>query len=140
MAAATAVKVRTFTNALMNKKINLETDTFKLLASNIAPNVAHAVKTDLTEIATGNGYSAGGPTVPNPTVTQLLGKGTFDGDDVTITASGGSIAAFRYLWLYSDTAASKDLVCYFDLGASQTLTTGQVLTLNINASGILSIE
>src|SRR5688500_2670871 len=103
MAPATAVKVQSFTEALAEKKINLETDTVKMMATNTAHNNAWVKKADLTEIAAGNGYAAGGVVAANPTVTRTAGKSKFDVDDPVITASGGAIAAFRYLYFYSDT-------------------------------------
>ena len=60
--------------------------------------------------------------------------------DVTFTASGGSIANFRYAVLYNDTATNKDLIGFWDSGGTQTITTGNSFVWDADpTNGILTI-
>lgn len=96
--------------------------TLKVYLSNTAPNVStHAVKADLAEIATGNGYS-GAVDIEND-YTETGGTGTLTGVDKTITASGGTIGPFRYVVLFNDTPTTPadPLIAYWDYGSSITL-------------------
>ena len=53
-------KFNDFAEQLGLKQHNLDTDTLKVLLTNTAPVATNTVKADLTEIAAGNGYTAGG--------------------------------------------------------------------------------
>lgn len=126
--------------------IDLDTHTFKLLltSSSYTPNAStHTVKADVTnELSTANGYTAGGATLTTVTWNRSGGTVTFDADNVVWTASGGSIVA-RYAVLYSDTAASDELVGYVLLDttpADVTTTSGNTLTIAWNASGIFTLS
>lgn len=113
-------------------------DTCKVLLSNTAPDAAaHTTKADASEISSGNGYSAGGASATN--VGSSSG-GTFSltGTDIVITASGGSIGPFRYAILYNDTAASDNLIGWWDYGSSITLAAGESLTVDFGST-ILTI-
>lgn len=57
---ATFNKFNAFVQDLTRKVHNLNSDTLKILLTNVAPVATNAVKADLTEIAAGNGYTAGG--------------------------------------------------------------------------------
>lgn len=132
---ASFVKFQQFVEDLGLGVHNLDTGTIKIYLSNTAPNVAtHAVKGDLAEIATGNGYS--GPIDISATYTESGGTGTLAGSDQTITASGGTIATFRYIILYNDTPTSPadPLIGYYDHGGTVSLTVGRSYTVNFGAS------
>lgn len=124
--------------------IDLDTHTFKvmLVSSSYTFSAAHTVKTDITnELATANGYTAGGATLGSVTWGHSGGTATFDAADTTWTASGGPITARRAV-IYDDTAASDELVASVLLDttpADVTATDGNTLTLQWNASGILTI-
>lgn len=133
----------TFTNsgltALLNGTFDLDSDTFKmalfLSTSNIgASSTTYAGLTN--EVANGNGYTTGGKTV----AVTLSGTTTVtvDCDDQVWTASGGSITA-RYAVIYE---VGGSVLCYCLLDstpADVTATDGNPLTVQINASGILTV-
>jgi hypothetical protein len=115
---ATFNKFNAFVEALAQKKINLNTDVLKIMLTNTAPVATNSVKTDLTDIAAGNGYTAGGTAIGSNAATQVSGVLKLVGNAVTFTASGGAIATFRYAAVYSDTATNKDLIGWADYGAA----------------------
>jgi hypothetical protein len=57
---ATFNKFNAFVESMAEAKHNLQTDTLKVMLTSVAPTSANSVKADLTEIAAGNGYAAGG--------------------------------------------------------------------------------
>lgn len=129
-----------FVEAVAEKVHNLGSDTLKVMLSNTAPSTANSVKTDITEISAGNGYTAGGATVTITSSAQTSGTYKLVGSDVTITASGGSIGPFRYVVFYNDTAASKNLIGWWDYGSSITLASGDSFTVDFDATnGILTL-
>lgn len=136
---ATYTKFLDFTEQFAKGVHDFDTHTFKLMLTNSAPVNTNTVKSDLTEISAGNGYTAGGTALGSVTVTETGGVTTFDAADVTFTASGGSMATFRYVVLYNDTAASDNLIAFWDNGSSVSLASGESFTVQFNASGIFTL-
>lgn len=103
-------------------------DSLKIYLSNSTPSASADVgKADLAEIATGSGYT--GPVEPtNLQGAEASGTVTVSSDDVTITASGGSINTFRYVVFYNDTAANDDLIGWWDNGSTIDLGDGESFT------------
>jgi hypothetical protein len=134
-------KFNGFVEALAEKKHDLGADTLKVLLTNTAPVATNSVKADLTEISAGNGYTAGGNTASVTSSAQT--SGTYKlvlGDPATWTASGGSIGPFRYAVLYNDTAASDELIGWWDYGSAVTLADGESFAVDFDAStGVLTI-
>lgn len=125
---ATFNKFNSFVEAAFEKTHNLGADTLKVLLTNSAPTASNTVKANLTEIAAGNGYTAGGATPSISSSAQSSGTYKLVLADVTWTASGGSIGPFRYAVLYNDTAASDELIGWWDYGSSVTLASGESFT------------
>lgn len=131
---ATFTKFYSFIEAAFEKKHNFGSDTFKWMLTNTAPSLSNTVKADITEISAGNGYTAGGATVTITSSSQSSGLWTWIIADTTWTASGGSIATFRYAVLYNDTATNDELVGYVDYGYGITVTTGNTFTIDVDAT------
>lgn len=111
-------------------------DTLKVMLSNAAPNVAtHAVRADVTELATANGYTSGGASIAN-VGTRSGATVTVAATDVVFTASGGAIGPFRYAIIYNDTPVSPadPLISYYDYGSSISLNDTETLTVDFGAS------
>lgn len=126
----------------LNEGANCGSDSFKVALSNSAPNAAtHTVFADITEISAGNGYTAGGNAATTSTSSQS--SGTFKlvlADPATWTASGGSMATFRYVILYDDTLAGDPLVGWWDYGSALTLGVGETFTVDLSASnGVFTV-
>lgn len=130
--------------------IDLDTDAFKaalfLSTSNAATlSVGTGIFADLTnQHATANGYTQPGVAISGITWVESAGTITFDCDDITWTASGGSIVA-RFLVIYDDTPTSPaDPLVAMNLmdntPADVTATDGQVLKIQINASGMFTLS
>lgn len=138
---ATFTKFNSFVEALAEKVHNLGSDTLKVMLTNSAPSASNTVKADITEISAGNGYTAGGATITVSSSSQTSGTYKLVLADVTITASGGSIGPFRYVVIYNDTAASDELIAYYDYGSSVSINTGENLTIDFDGSaGFLTIS
>lgn len=120
-------KFNDFSEQLTRGVHNFGAHTFKVALTNTAPVATNTILANITQIAAGNGYTTGGAAVPNVGVTEASGTTTIDGDKVTWTATGGSMAAFRYVVLYNDTAVSPvdALVAWWDYGSSVTLAVGE---------------
>lgn len=107
-----------------------DSDQCDIYLSNTTPSASlDAVKADLAEIATGNGYS-GPVAVPNQQGTASGGTFTFAGDEITITASGGAINTFQYVVLFNDGTATKTdpLIAWWDNGSTIDLADGESFT------------
>lgn len=109
-----------------------DANTFKIMLVNSpAPVQTNTIKSNLTEISAGNGYTAGG-TATTITVSETTGTTTVQGTQVVFTASGGSIGPFQYAVLYNDTAANKNLVAWWDYGSAVTLAATETFTVKFN--------
>lgn len=126
---ATFTFFNAFKENMPEKVFNLGSDTLKWMLTSVAPVATNSVKADLTEIAAGFGYTAGGATVTVSSSAQSGGTYTLALNACVFTAAGGSFAAFRYIVLYDDTATNDELIGWLDYGASYTLTNGNTFTL-----------
>lgn len=130
-----------FVEDLAKKVHNLNSDTLKVMLTNTAPSSANGVKTDITEISSGNGYTTGGNTATFSSGAQT--SGTYKlilSDPATWTASGGSIGPFRYAVLYNSTTGSGNLIGWWDYGSAVTLADGEQFTVDLDQSnGVLTL-
>jgi hypothetical protein len=132
-----------------NGTISLAATTFRMSlftsASSGAGNSARGVFNSLDdEIADGNGYSTSGKGLSGETWTVGTSNSQyrFDVTDPVWTASGGNIAGIKYavIWVSAAASANRHLLCYSQLTSSAfTLSSGNTLTLQINASGVLTL-
>lgn len=143
MAASAWTVCYPFRERIGNAELNLDTDTFVVRLYASTSNLA-ATSDDASaltnELSTANGYTAGGYTV-TPGWTRSSGTCTFDISDPTWTASGGSIVA-RFAAIVDTTATPDRVVAYCTLDstpADVTTTTGNTLTISINASGVFTL-
>jgi hypothetical protein len=140
---ATYNKFNSFTEYLINGDIDFDADTFKVMLTNVAPVATNTVLANLTDLATGGGYTAGG-TATTITVTRSGQITKVAGSDVVFTAAGGTIGPFRYACLYDDTPAgtpTDPLVAWWDYGAAVTLNSGETFTVDFDATnGIAQLQ
>lgn len=132
-------KFNSFVEAVAEKKHDLGSDALFVCLTNTAPAATNAVKTDITEIAAGGGYVAGGAQATQAASAQTAGTYKLTINDVVFTATG-AIGPFRYAVLYNNTAANKELIGWWDYGSSITLATGESFTVDFDATnGVLTI-
>ena len=127
-------KFNAFIADVYNGVHDFSSDSFKLVLTNTAPTSSDSVLADITQISAGNGYTAGGNAMVVVSSTQTSGTYSLVGTDVTFTASGGSIADFRYAVLYNDTSASDSLVGYYDNGSTVSLSDTETFTWDTGAT------
>ena len=129
---ATFNKFNSFVEALAEKVHNLGSDTLKVMLTNSAPSAGNTVKANITEIAAGNGYTAGGTQAVISASSQTSGTYKLVLADVVFTASG-AVGPFRYVVLYNDTATNDELIAYADYGSSISLANGETFTVDFDA-------
>ena len=130
---ATYNKFNQFVQDLAEKVHNISTDQLDVYLTNNAPDAAaDLIKTDLVELATGNGYT--GPVDTQNTGAEASGTYTLTGTKVVITASG-AVGPFRYVVLINQTAANDPLIGWWDYGVGGvTLASGETFSIKFNNS------
>ena len=132
---------------IMHGVHNFNTHTIKVALTNTAPTATNTIFGDIVEIAAGNGYPAGGPSLVKISSGQTNGTYKYIVEDLTITASGGAIGPFRYIVLYNSSVqldqnntASKPLIGWYDYGQSITLNDGESFTIDSSQTdGIIQL-
>lgn len=96
------------------------------------------------EEVSGNGWDAGGEDIPNTAVTTVnTNESKLDGDDVVVTATGGSIGPAAGMVVFDKTganAAAWKPLFYYDFPSAQTAGVGTDFRITWNASGIATWE
>jgi hypothetical protein len=138
------VLYNSFKRDIANGSIDLDTDTIKLLlvTSTYVPNIdTHTKRSDITNEVVGAGYTAGGVTLANKTVTvnNTTDKAVFDADDITIpnatiTARGGVLYKSR-----GGATTADELIGYLDFVAD-VVSTGGNFAITFDANGIITIS
>lgn len=134
MAAAT--EFNDMSEQLSLAKHDLNGHALHLLLTNNAPSAAaDAVLADLAQIAAGNGYTTDGIDTQN-TASETGGTTTVACVDVQWTASGGSMATFRYpYWVnITQTSPLKPLLLFWDYGSAITLGVGETFDGDFGAA------
>lgn len=125
-----------------NKEVDFDSDTIKvaLLSSSYTPNQdTDDYWNDVSSYeVTGTGYTAGGATLANKSVTYTGATNVtkFDADDVSWTSS--TITA-RYAVIYDSTgtASTSALIGYVDFGSNQSSSSG-TFSIVWDAAGIFT--
>ena len=127
-------KFRQFVENIMKGVHNLTSDstctlTVALTAAANAPVNTNEILGNLTPISYTN-LSA--RVLSNITAEHTTGTVTVTVNDLTLTASGGAVATFRYVVVYDDdpTSPADPLICWYDLGQDVTLADGDSITLD----------
>lgn len=120
-----------FLEAVMEKKHNMGADALTVFLCNAAnaPLVADAVLADQVTVA----YTFCSTRVLSiSTSAQVSGLYSLVVADLTLTATGGAVGPFRYIGIYNDTAASDEVVCFYDLGSEVTIPDGSSFLCDFN--------
>jgi len=136
---ATFNKFNSFVEALAEKTHNLGSDQLvvALCAAANAPVATNTKLSDLTQISYTNLSSRN---ITTSSSAQTSGTYRLILNDLTLSASGGSVATFRYIVIYNDTATNDELIGWYDYGSDVTLASGQNLIIDFDGTnGALSI-
>lgn len=148
---ATFTKIPDFLEGICEAEHNLASDTIQIALTNTAPGSeasppttsGNGILANITQISYTN-YTDDltvDRVLQSVTSNEAGGTYTFDAGDVVITASGGSLATWRYLYVFNQTSVTPDdqLIGVWDHGSAISLATGESATIAWNASGIFTI-
>lgn len=131
-------KFQPFVENLAEKVFNLGSDSIVVALSSGAPTNTWSQLSSVTQISYTNLSSRA---VTTTSSAQTSGTYKLVLQDLTLTASGGSVASFRYVILYDDTATNDELIGYYDYGSAVVLADGESLLLDFDGSaGALTIS
>ena len=143
---ASFVKIPDFVkNAVHN--MDLESDTIAIALSNTAPGSettnpatdGNGILGNVTEIS----YTNCSPrTVSTTSSSQTSGTYKLVLADLQLTASGGAVGPFQYVYVYNDTVTTPadPLIGYYDYGSALTLNDGDSFTVDFSQdNGILTL-
>jgi hypothetical protein len=133
-------KFNTFVADIANKVHQLNSDVLKVALSDVAPTAGNTVLANITQITAANGYPSGGNAATLTSSSQSGGVYKLILVDTVFTASGGSIAQFRYVVLYNSTAVGGPLIGWYDFGSEVNITVGNTFTVDFDGvNGVLTI-
>lgn len=144
---ATFTKINDFTEDVGNGVHDLSNDQLVVALSNTAPGSetsdptadGNGVLANVTEISYTN-LSGASPRNLSSSFTLASGVAKLTITDLVLTASGGDVGPFQYVYVYNDTATNDELLGVHDRGSSTTILDGEDLTLDFDdANGYLDI-
>ena len=144
---ATFTKINDFVEHLAEKVHNLSSDTITVALSNTAPaSETHNPTTDTKGVlanVTQISYTyCSSRAITISASAQTSGTYKLTLSDITLTASGGNVGAFRYVYIYNDTPTSPadPLIAVYDYGSSITLASGESILIDFDGTnGFLTI-
>ena len=143
---ATFTKLNGFVEHLAEKVHNLGSDQLVVALSNTAPGSEATPPTgattacklsNVTQVSYTNCSSRN---ITTSASAQTSGTYKLTLTDLVLTASGGTVGPFRYVYIYNDTATNDELIAYYDYGSSITLAAGETLTIDFDGTnGLLQV-
>lgn len=146
----TTTKIRDFVAACAAPILALEGHSIRIALSNIAPSAEasnpllanNGLLANVTQISYAN-YSDDMATdrqLEGLSASEVAGVFAIDANDLTITAVGGDLPAWRYVYIYDDTASGDPLLALIDAGESLTISEGNSHILRFAEVGILTLS
>ena len=110
---------------------DLAADQLVVALTNTLPVATDSVLADLTEIAYTNLSTRN---ITTTSATQTAGTYRPILVDLTLTASGGAVAGFRYVVVYNDTPTSPadPLIAWYDYGSTVTMQDGETFLIDFD--------
>jgi len=134
-------KINNAVNLWATTGLSFSSGTWKaaLTSSSNPPSATTSSYGGLTSLATSNGYTAGGAaitmTTSNTAGTETVGWSAASPTWTGTSANSSAGFTFQYVLFYD--SASSNNFCWFDNGASLTISPGDTLTLSSTAAGVL---
>lgn len=142
---ATFTKLNGFVEHMAEKVHNLGSDQLAVALSNTAPgsestpptgSTAACILANVTQISYTNLSSRN---ITTTSSAQTSGTYKLVLADLVLTASG-SVGPFRYVYIYNATAASNNLIGYYDYGSSLTMANTETFTVDFDGTnGVLTL-
>lgn len=136
-----------FKEHVHEKVHNLASDQLVVALSNTAPGsestpptgaTTNCLLANVTQVSYTNCSSRN---ITTSSSAQASGTYKLELSNLTLTASGGSVGPFRYVYVYNDTPTSPadPLIGYYDYGSSITMADTETLLINFaGASGVFT--
>lgn len=139
---ATYTKLNGFIEHVHEKVHNLGSDQLVVALSNTAPGSESTPPTgatgtnilaNVTQISYTNCSSRN---ITTSSSAQAAGVYKLTLADLVLTASGGTVGPFRYVYIYNDTPTSPadPLIAYYDYGSSITLNDSETFTVDFDGT------
>lgn len=130
-------KFQDFVEQLGKGTHNFSSDTLKMSFTLSAPQSSWTTLSQVPEISASGGYTAGGFALTK-TWSETGGIAKLVIDDKTVTATAGGYS-FRYVVIYNDTAASKNLIGWFDFGPI-IMQSGDSFVADFDPEGVFKLQ
>jgi hypothetical protein len=118
--------------------INAGSDAWKVALSNTVTIADTTFTPGTTDLATGNGYTAGGNAATTSTSTQAAGVFKLVLNSPATWTATGSVGPFRYAILWDSTTSQP--IAYWDYGSSITLTSGDTFAVALDGTnGVFTV-
>lgn len=133
---ATFQKFNALVEDVAEKVHNLGSDQLKVALTNSAPVATNTVLANITEISYTNISTRN---LTTSSSAQTSGTYKLVLADLTLTATG-AVGPFRYIVIYNSTAASGNLIGWYDHGAAVTMASTDVYTIDFDGTnGMLTL-
>lgn len=106
--------------------INVGSDSWKVALTNASAVAKTSFVAGTDDLATGNGYTAGGNACTVTTASQSAGTYTFTLGNPAVWTATGTVGPFQYAVLWDTTTSTP--VAQFDYGAPVSLANGDTFT------------
>lgn len=118
-------KFNLFTQDLAIKKHDFSADSIMLGLTDTAPTAAMSLWGNITEVTASSGYAAGGFSIKG-TMASAAGVAKYTASSYYLVV-GSTFGPFRYAVAYNLSAASKQLIGWYDYASEITLATSETL-------------
>ena len=114
------------------EQINVGSDSWKVALSNASAVAKTSFTAGTDDLATGNGYTAGGNSCSVTTAAQSAGTYTFTLTNPAAWTATGSVGPFQYAILWDTTTSIP--VAQWDYGSAVTLNNGDTFTFTFSGN------